>query len=89
MDGTWTVWVQGWLAPGGSSDYDLYTWTVSATPGGSLIIDSAPPSATLGATETIQVSWTGATAGQWYLGAVSHNGAPGFMGLTLVDVDNR
>ncbi|HSL43327.1 MAG TPA: S8 family serine peptidase [Anaerolineales bacterium] len=89
MDGTWTVWIHGWLAPGGASDYDMYTWTVSATPGGSLNIDSAPPSATLGATEPITVSWTGATAGQWYLGAVSHNGDPGFMGLTLVNVDNR
>jgi hypothetical protein len=89
MNGTWTVWIHGWLAPGGDSDYDLYTWSISATPGGSLTIDSAPASATLGATETIDVSWTGATAGQWYLGAVSHNGDPGFMGLTLVNVDNR
>lgn len=89
MDGTWTVWVHGWFAPGGSSDYDLYTWAISATPGGSLSIDSAPAAATLGATDTIDVSWTGATAGQWYLGAVSHNGDPGFMGLTLINVDNR
>ncbi|UCE52232.1 MAG: hypothetical protein JSV31_23690 [Desulfobacterales bacterium] len=62
---------------------------VSATSGGNLIIDSAPRSATLKSVETIQVSWTGATAGQWHLDAVSHTGDVGLMGLTLVNVDNR
>ena len=52
-------------------------------------INSAPTSATIGATETIDISWSGATAGQWHLGAVSHTGDVGLMGLTLVDVDNR
>jgi hypothetical protein len=89
VDGTWTVYVHGWSAPGGDSDYDMYTWAISATPGGNLSIDSAPASATIGATETIDVSWTGATAGQWHLGAVSHTGDVGLMGLTLVNVDNR
>jgi subtilisin family serine protease len=89
MDGTWSVYVHGWSAPGGDSDYDMYSWALSATPGGNLVINSAPTSATLGAVETIEVSWTGATAGEWHLGAVSHTGDAGLMGLTLVDVDNR
>ena len=88
-DGVWSVYVHGWSCPGGDSDYDMYTWIISATPGGNLVIDSAPASATLGATETINVSWTGATAGEWHLGAVSHTGDVGLMGLTLIDVDNR
>lgn len=88
-DGTWSVYVHGWSCPGGDSDYDMYTWIISATPGGNLVIDSAPASATLGATETVDVSWTGATAGQWHLSAVSHTGDVGLMGLTLIDVDNR
>lgn len=88
-DGIWSVYVHGWLAPDGDSDYDMSTWIVSATPGGDLSIDSAPASATIGATETIEVSWTGATAGQWHLGAVSHTGDSGLMGLTRVEVDNR
>lgn len=88
-DGTWDVFVHGWSAPGGDSDYDLYTWAISATPGGNLVIDSAPGSATLGAAETVAVSWTGATMGEWHLGAVSHTGDVGLMGLTLIDVDNR
>jgi hypothetical protein len=89
MDGTWYVFVHGWSAPGGDSDYDMYSWVVSATPGGNMMIDSAPAAATLGATETIDVSWTGATAGEWHLGAVSHTGDAGLMGLTLINVDNR
>jgi hypothetical protein len=88
-DGTWSVYVHGWAAPGGDSDYDMYAWVVSATPGGNLSIDGAPTAAVIGATETIDVSWTGATAGQWHLGAVSHTGDAGLMGLTLVEVDNR
>ena len=88
-DGTWSLYVHGWQAAGPSADYDLYTWAISATPGGNLSIDDAPTSATIGATETIDVSWTGATAGTWHLGAVSHTGDVGLMGLTLINVDNR
>jgi subtilisin family serine protease len=88
-DGTWTVFVHGWSTPGGDSDYTMYSWAVSATPGGSLSIDSAPTSATLGQSGTVDVSWTGATLGQWFLGAVSHNQGSAVLGLTLVEVDNR
>ena len=88
-DGTWSVYVHGWSTPGGDSDYDMYTWAISATPGGNMTIDSAPGSASIGATETIEVSWTGATTGQWHLGAVSHTGDVGLMGFTFVNVDNR
>lgn len=86
-DGTWTLFVQGWTAPGGDSDYTISSWIVSATPGGSLSLDAAPASATLGTTETITVSWTGLTSGTQYLGAVSHADAGGLLGLTLVEVD--
>lgn len=88
-DGTWSVFVHGWQAPGGDSDYDMYSWAISATPGGNLNVDSAPTSATVGANETVDISWNGATAGQWHLGAVSHSDAGGVIGLTLVEVDNR
>jgi hypothetical protein len=37
---------------------------ISATPGGNLSIDAAPTSATIGTIETIDVSWSGAMAGQ-------------------------
>ncbi len=92
MDGTWSVYVHGWSAPGGDSDYNMWTWAVPLATGGSLSIDSAPASATIGTIGTVNISWSGLTSGSpgdWYLGAVSHTGATGLMGLTLVDVDNR
>jgi subtilisin family serine protease len=89
MDGTWSVYVHGWQTAGPSVNYDMWSWALSATPGGNLSIDSAPTSVTLGTTESIEVSWTGATAGEWHLGAVSHTGNVGLMGLTLINVDNR
>jgi subtilisin family serine protease len=88
-NGTYTVYVHGWQAPGGDSDYTLYSWQISNVPGGNLTVDSAPTSATLGAVGTIQLSWTGAAAGQWHLGAVSHNEGSNLLGRTLVEVDNR
>lgn len=91
-DGTWSVYVHGWSAPGGDSDYNMWTWAVPYASGGSLSIDSAPASATLGAVSPVNVSWSGLTSGaisDWYLGAVSHTGPSGLMKLTLVNIDNR
>jgi len=88
-DGTYTLYVHGWQTAGPSADYTLYSWEVSATPGGNLSIDSAPSEAIIGTSDTIEASWSGATAGQWHLGAVSHADGDGLLGLTLVDVDNR
>jgi hypothetical protein len=91
-DGVWSVYVHGWSAPGGDSDYDMWTWAVPLATGGSLSIDSAPASATIGTVGTIDISWSGLTSGStgdWYLGAVSHTGPSGLMGLTFVNVDNR
>ena len=89
MDGTWSVYVHGWNTAGPSANYDMYSWAISATPGGNLSLDSAPTSATIGSIEPIDVSWAGAASGAWHLGAVSHTGDAGLMGLTLVEVDNR
>jgi hypothetical protein len=88
-DGTWTLWVHGWQTAGPSADFTLYAWVVSAMPGGNMTVDGAPSSAVIGETGTIDVSWTGATDGEWHLGAVSHAGGSGLLGLTLVEVDNR
>jgi hypothetical protein len=88
MDGTWYVFVHGWQTAGPSADYDMYSWVVSATPGGNMSVDSAPAAATAGATESIDISWSGASDG-WNFGAISHTGDSGLLGLTLVEVDNR
>jgi hypothetical protein len=88
-DGTWTVFVHGWATPGGDSDYSMYSWILPDATGGTLQIDSAPTAAVIATTETIDISWSGATLGEWHLGAVSHNRDSELLGTTLVEVDNR
>ncbi len=88
-DDTYTMVVHGWSVPNEPLPYDLYFWDVPLASGGSLSIDSAPTSATVGTVGTIDVSWSGAADGERALGAVSHTGDVGLMGFTLVEVDNR
>ena len=83
------VGVHGWQTDGPDANYTLFDWSVSATPGGSLSIDSAPASATLGSTEAIDLSWLGLDPDMKYLGAVSHSDAGGLFGLTLINVSTE
>jgi hypothetical protein len=88
-NGNWTWFVHGWSAPGGDSDYDLFSWVVPSATGGTLEVDSAPASAVNGTVGTVNVSWTGATSGQWHLGSVTHHRDGALLGRTVVEVDNR
>lgn len=86
-DDTYTLWVHGWQTTGIEVAYDLNTWHVPlASGGGSLAVDSAPTTATLGAIESVGVSWSGLLPAGSYLGAVSHSDASELLGLTLVEV---
>ncbi|MEN8239233.1 MAG: S8 family peptidase [Actinomycetota bacterium] len=84
---TYTMAVHGWSIPSEPLPFTLNYWDVPLASGGSLSVDSAPASASVGAVETIDISWTGLTAGESYLGAVSHSDADGIFGLTAVEVD--
>ena len=86
-DGTYAVFVHGWQTDGPDSNYTLFEWAVPLASGGSLSVDSAPTSATVGGSGTIGISWSGLLAGTKYLGAVSHSNPGGLLGLTIVDVD--
>ena len=88
-DDTYTMAVHGWSVPNEPLPFTLHFWEVPLASGGSLGVDAAPTSATAGATEAIDVSWSGLDAGTSYLGAVSHTGDAGLMGLTLVEVDTN
>jgi subtilisin family serine protease len=83
-DGDYTLWVHGWGVPGGVVDYTFHLWDVPSATGGSLVLDAAPDSATVGETGTIEFSWSGLTAGAGYLGAISHETEVGGTQLTLV-----
>jgi subtilisin family serine protease len=89
QDGTYSIFVHGWQTVTPTTDYDLYVWVVSATPGGNLSVSGAPSSVSPGDTADLSYSWTGAAAGEWHLGAISHSNEDGLMTLTVVDVDNR
>ena len=86
---TYTMVVHGWSVPNAPLPYNMSFWDVPLASGGSLTVDSAPTSATVGATETIDISWAGLASDTTYMGAVSHTGDAGLMGLTLVSVDTN
>jgi subtilisin family serine protease len=85
---TYTMVVHGWSVPNAPLPYTMSTWIVPLASGGSLSVDSAPASAVAGTIGTVDISWSGLAAGH-YLGAVSHTGDSGLMGLTLVEVDSN
>lgn len=85
-DDTYTMVVHGWSIPNDPLPYSLSFWDVPLASGGSLSVDSAPATAVIGTTGTVDYSWAGLAGGIDYLGAVSHSDGGGIIGLTLVDV---
>ncbi|MGD8852700.1 MAG: S8 family serine peptidase [Gammaproteobacteria bacterium] len=83
--GTYTIVVHGFQTDGPDANYTLFSWAVGGDSGNMTV--TAPASATLGATETIDVAWTGLATGTKHLGAVSHSDAGGLLGLTVVRID--
>lgn len=83
--GTYTVVVQGW-GVAGSSPFRLHTWVLGGTAAGNMTV-VAPASATLGATGTINLTFSGLTAGTKYLGSIAYGGAAGLPNPTIVRLD--
>ena len=67
-DGNYTLVVHGWQVPPADDPmtFGISTWVVPLASGGSLKVDSAPASAVIGTTGTVQVSWSGLAPG-WAL----------------------
>ncbi len=82
---TYTVVVQGWGVVG-SSPFKLHTWLLGSTAAGNMSV-IAPTSATVGGTGTINLSFSGLTAGTKYLGSIAYSGASGMPNPTIVRVD--
>jgi hypothetical protein len=85
-DDTYTLVVHGWSVPNAPLLYTVSFWDVPLASGGSLSIDEAPATAVLGTVGLVNASWSGLVPGK-HLGAVSHTGDSGLMGLTLVEVE--
>ena len=83
--GTYKVWVHG-FDTANPSPFTLFTWALGSADAGNMTV-AAPASATLGATGTITLGFSGLTAGTKYLGSVAYSGVAGLPSPTIVRVD--
>jgi hypothetical protein len=83
--GTYTVLVDGY-ATANPSTFTLFTWALGSAAAGNMTV-AAPASATLGATGTIDLTFSGLAAGTKYLGSVAYGGSTGMPTPTIVRVD--
>ena len=83
--GAYTVYVHG-FAVTGTANFRLFSWLLGSASAGNMTV-SAPASATLAATGTINLTFSGLTAGTKYLGSVAYSGVAGLPNPTIVRVD--
>jgi len=86
LAGNYTVYIHGWGLTAPSSPFVLHTWLLDSTDAGNMTV-SAPASATLGGTGTINLTFSGLNAGTKYLGSVAYGGASGMPNPTIVSVN--
>lgn len=91
--GTYIAVVHGWQTDGPDANYTLFAWALGADAAGNMTV-TAPSAATLGATDTVTVDWTGLAADTKYLGSITHHNvaAPtgysdGLIDYTIVRID--
>jgi hypothetical protein len=84
--GTYRVWVHGFATDGPDSNFTLFTWVLGSTAAGNMTV-SAPTTATIGGTGTINLTFTGLAATTKYLGSVAYSGSTGMPNPTIVRVD--
>ena len=82
---TYTVYVDGY-ATANPSTFTLFTWVLGSADAGNMTV-TAPASAVLGNTGTINLTFSGLLAGTKYLGSVAYGGATGMPNPTIVWVD--
>jgi subtilisin family serine protease len=82
--GTYTVWVHG-FATGNPSTFTMFAWTLGSADAGNMTV-SAPASATLGASGSIGLSFSGLAPATRYLGSVAYDGVTGLPNPTIVRV---
>ena len=86
-DGTYTMVVHGWAVGTPGTAYDLRSWLVPSTTGGSLQVTSGSPvTAVVGGSTTVGLAWSGLTAGTDYLGTVTHEIGGSTVATTVVSV---
>ncbi len=86
--GTYTVYVHGWGTDGPDAKYTLFHWLLGSADAGNMTV-SAPPSATLGASGTISLTFGTLAPGTKFLGSVVYGGSAGMPNPTIVRVDTQ
>jgi len=84
--------VHGWETEGPDTNFRLFLWDFGLVDDRGNMTVTAPAAATNGAVESINVMWPAANAlnpGAKYLGAVSHSGPDGLLGLTLINISTE
>lgn len=84
--GTYTVYVHGFSVPGGTANFTLFQWLLDSTAVGNMAV-TAPASATIGGTGTVNLTFSGLASGTKYLGSVAYSGTSGLPNPTIVRVD--
>jgi hypothetical protein len=84
--GSYTVYIHGWGLTANPSPFVLYHWLLGSADAGNMAV-SAPATATLGATGTITLTFTGLAPATKYLGSVAYGGAASSTAPTIVRVD--
>ena len=84
---TYAVYVEGFDTGGPTAQYTLYEWTVPTTSAGNMSA-TGPTTATVGATGTVTLHFTGLAAGTRYLGAVDYLNGATPIGSTIVHVNS-
>jgi subtilisin family serine protease len=83
--GAYTVYVHGFNVPG-TANFTLFSWLLGSASAGNMNV-SAPAAAVLSGTGTINLTFSGLTAGTKYLGSVAYSGVAGLPNPTIVRVD--
>jgi subtilisin family serine protease len=83
---TYRVWVHGFATEGPDSNFTLFTWLLGSAAAGNMTV-TAPASATLGATGTVNLTFSGLAPATKYLGSVAYSGIEGLPNPTIVRVD--
>ncbi len=83
---TYTVWVHGFATDGPDANFTLFTWVLGSASAGNMTV-SAPASATLGASGSVNLSFSGLAPATKYLGSVAYSGVSGLPNPTIVRVD--
>jgi hypothetical protein len=83
---TYRLFVHGWATDGPDASYSFHAWTLGTADAGNMTA-TGPATATIGGTGTVNLSWTGLTAGSKYLGTILYNEGATTHATTIVRVD--